>query len=191
MTLFFLGWDQTVTRRPFPDHPLLEETPVTVASISNSPKPPPNRITLTYPVINAGECICSRWWQQGRESSQSSPTGINSSHRTSRWGGFVQVLAGAHPRHHCCRPQPASGSLHWFVDAAAQSSRATAVDLASSQLRTARRGSQLKCFLLPTLKKSNKYAIPSIDDLTNIPRIRVKSALPITVWIIYIKLLVV
>ena len=42
----------------FPGHRLLDETSVWVAPITNSPKPPPSRITLTFPIINHAEnCI--------------------------------------------------------------------------------------------------------------------------------------
>lgn len=42
----------------FPGHRLLDETSVWIAPITDSPKPPPSRITLTFPIINNAEnCI--------------------------------------------------------------------------------------------------------------------------------------
>lgn len=42
----------------FPNHRLLEETSLWICPINDSPKPPPSRITLTFPVINnARVCI--------------------------------------------------------------------------------------------------------------------------------------
>ncbi|XP_058457071.1 6-phosphogluconolactonase [Malaya genurostris] len=41
----------------FPEHPVLEEKMKLIAPIENSPKPPPNRITMTYPLINSAK-VC-------------------------------------------------------------------------------------------------------------------------------------
>jgi len=41
----------------FPKHKLLAETKANIAPITDSPKPPSNRITFTYPVLDAAKAV--------------------------------------------------------------------------------------------------------------------------------------
>ncbi|HSD29140.1 MAG TPA: 6-phosphogluconolactonase, partial [Vicinamibacteria bacterium] len=42
----------------FPGHPVLAETSLWVAPVSDSPKPPPGRITLTRRALAEAELVC-------------------------------------------------------------------------------------------------------------------------------------
>ncbi|NJN96053.1 MAG: 6-phosphogluconolactonase [Anaerolineales bacterium] len=84
----------------FPGHPLLQETERWVAPIFDSPKPPPQRITLTLPVLNNAHHVAFITAGAGKADI------------------LPQVFAAGStlPAH---LVQPTSGHLDWFVDEAA------------------------------------------------------------------------
>ncbi|XP_072013434.1 6-phosphogluconolactonase-like [Amphiura filiformis] len=83
----------------FPGHKLLQETSVLVAPISDSPKPPPCRVTLTYPVINAAR------------SAMFVSAGAGKADMLQR------VLEGKEePSLPAARVKLHNGELHWFID---------------------------------------------------------------------------
>ncbi|GAB4450503.1 MAG: 6-phosphogluconolactonase [Anaerolineae bacterium] len=84
----------------FPGHPLLAEHTRWVAPITNSPKPPPRRITLTLPLLNAARLVIFI------------ATGSNKAEVLPRVLLPNATLPAGLVR-------PASGQLHWLVDAAA------------------------------------------------------------------------
>ncbi|KAF8649743.1 hypothetical protein AX16_005513 [Volvariella volvacea WC 439] len=86
----------------FPDHELLAEEDRWVAYIEDSPKPPPKRITLTYPVINHAARVA--FVAAGKEKVDTLQT----------------VLDDPATGLPAARVKPAfPGQLYWFVDDAA------------------------------------------------------------------------
>ncbi|CAG9773616.1 unnamed protein product [Ceutorhynchus assimilis] len=81
----------------FPGHELLNETSAWVAPITDSPKPPPSRITLTFPVINnAKACVFAVSGKEKAEMIQR-----------------IHVLKENLP---AARVQPTAGEVYWIVD---------------------------------------------------------------------------
>lgn len=90
----------------FPGHKLLDESSCLIASIEDSPKPPPRRITMTYPLLNAARAV---YYVATGESK--APV-------------LTQIIGKAHDDEAAAkfparRVWPAGGELVWFVDAAA------------------------------------------------------------------------
>ena len=85
----------------FPGHALLEVADRWVAHIEDSPKPPPKRITLTYPVLNAAKAVYFVCTGAGKAPNLAVALGASEG----------SVPAG--------EVKPASGNLVWFVDDAA------------------------------------------------------------------------
>ena len=84
----------------FPDHPLLKEESKVIATITDSPKPPPQRITFTLPTINAAKNVV--FIAAGAEKA----TNIRVVHQ--RKPDEKKLPSGL--------INPSSRSLHWFID---------------------------------------------------------------------------
>ncbi|XP_076800224.1 putative 6-phosphogluconolactonase [Clavelina lepadiformis] len=90
----------------FPGNPVLEESALWIAPISNSPKPPPQRITMTLPVLNNARnvaFIC---------------TGENKADMVKEVFKSGKVLKNLPP---AALVKPNLGTLHWIMDAGAAS----------------------------------------------------------------------
>ncbi|TPX37202.1 hypothetical protein SmJEL517_g01120 [Synchytrium microbalum] len=81
----------------FPGHKLLDEQTKTVSWLTDSPKPPPSRITLTYPVVNAATTVAFV------------ATGESKADALHRIIDLGEALPSG-------RVKPASGELYWFLD---------------------------------------------------------------------------
>ncbi|XP_068192440.1 6-phosphogluconolactonase [Antennarius striatus] len=89
----------------FPEHPLLEETQKIVAPIDDSPKPPPQRVTMTLPVVNSARCV----------------TFVSTG--GSKAPVLKEVLEGRKgPAFPAALVVPTNGELFWLVDAPAAAS---------------------------------------------------------------------
>jgi 6-phosphogluconolactonase len=84
----------------FPDHPVLHESVEWVSPVMDAPKPPPNRITLTLPLINHARHIA--WVATGPGKADIVARILNPS------PGSKKLPAGL--------VSPSNGDARWFID---------------------------------------------------------------------------
>ncbi|KAI9912820.1 hypothetical protein PsorP6_006274 [Peronosclerospora sorghi] len=84
----------------FPSHPLLEEKTRFVASLEDSPKPPPQRITFTYPVVN--NAVNVAFVATGASKAELMPHMLGIEKRT--------------PSLPAANVKPTDGVVYWFID---------------------------------------------------------------------------
>ncbi|MFO7645468.1 MAG: 6-phosphogluconolactonase [Desulfosarcina sp.] len=126
MVLLGLGEDGH-TASLFPGHPALQESRRWVVPVFDAPKPPPVRVTMTLPVINAARRVVFVAAGSGKS------------------GVVAEVLhpSGGRPNLPARMVKPTDGELHWFVDqdAAGVSNLAPVGDQSSM---TGKEGSRLR-----------------------------------------------
>ncbi|XP_042863844.1 6-phosphogluconolactonase-like [Penaeus japonicus] len=86
----------------FPGHALLKEDKLWIAPISDSPKPPPCRVTMTFPVINKARCCIFAMAGQGK-------------------ADMVKRILGDQEALPSGMVKPVSGELIWLLDEPAAS----------------------------------------------------------------------
>ena len=85
----------------FPGHPVLGEKALVVAPVIDSPKPPPARVTLTLPVLNAAAAVVFVCTGAGKKDV------------------VRDILEGEESDLPAARVKPTNGELVWILDAPA------------------------------------------------------------------------
>lgn len=105
LTLLGMGPDGHVASL-FPGHPLLKEDQKWVTFIKDSPKPPPERITFTFPVINSSSNLAMVVTGGGKANAVY--TALEDDHETDNKLPVELV-------------SPTEGELKWYLDKGAAS----------------------------------------------------------------------
>ncbi|KAJ3119417.1 6-phosphogluconolactonase [Nowakowskiella sp. JEL0407] len=93
----------------FPGHPLLHENSRLISWLSDSPKPPPSRITFTYPLVNNADAIAFVSTGAGKADV------------------LHEILDNDNQIYPSARVNPTNGKLYWFIDQGAASKLSVAV----------------------------------------------------------------